>query len=166
VEKQIGTFNTVATKLLEDKGTRLLSYHDMALRNVPLPIGTDPRVLAREGIRARQFIVDIPGDTPLKNLSQVELLKCFNGAMDRAGSELEEGSRKIRSVTKLTNKGFLGEFMHDKGTKWFTLQSHADSFITALGDGAIGALIKKKNHPMIAYYVPLSLNMDNPAHLA
>jgi hypothetical protein len=37
---------------------------------------------------------------------------------------------------------------------------------TALGDGAIGASIKKRNHPMIAYYVPLSLNTDNLAYLA
>jgi hypothetical protein len=33
VEKQIGTFNMAATKLLEDKGTRSLSYHDMAVTN-------------------------------------------------------------------------------------------------------------------------------------
>jgi hypothetical protein len=70
VEKQIETFNTAATKLLEDKSTRLLSYHNMALRNLSLSISTDPRVLARKGIRARQFIVDIPGNTPLKNFSQ------------------------------------------------------------------------------------------------
>jgi hypothetical protein len=85
--------------------------------------------------------------------------------MDRVGSKLREGLRKIRLVTKLTNKGFLGKFMHNKGAKWFTLQNHADSFITALGDKAVGASIKKRNHPIIAYYVPLSLNMDNLAHL-
>jgi hypothetical protein len=85
VEKQMGSFNTVATKLLEEKGPRPISFCDMALKNVALLIGVDPRVLARKGIRARQFIVDISSDFPFKHLSQVELLKCFNGVMDRAG---------------------------------------------------------------------------------
>lgn len=56
--------------------------------------------------------------------------------------------------------------MQDEGAKWFAMQSNADAFISALGDGCTGASIKKRSHPMIAYYVPLTLNTDNPAHMS
>lgn len=166
LEKQLSSFSSAATKVLEDKSKNSPTYRDMVLRNVALPHTTDPRVLAREGIRARQFIVDVPGETPLKNLSQAETLKRFNEAMDIAGSDLEASERRVRSVIKLPNKGFLGEFMRDEGAKWFATPSHADSFIAALGAEGSGASIKKRSHPMIAYYVPLNLNTNNPAHLA
>jgi hypothetical protein len=81
----------------------------MLLRNTPLSHRVDPRVLVREGIRAWQFIVEFPGDTSFKNLSQTEVLRCFNKAMEKVGSDLEKGERKIKSIMKLPNKGFLGK---------------------------------------------------------
>ena len=166
VEKQMSAFSSAATKVIEEKSSAAPSYRDMALRNVTMPHSADPRVLAREGIRARQFIVNLPSDTPLRNLSQAETLKRFNDAMDKAGKDLGIGKRRIRSVTRLPNKGLLGEFMQDEGAKWFAAPNHANKFISALGIEGAGAAVKKRSHPMIAYYVPLSLNTDNPAHLA
>jgi hypothetical protein len=162
VEKQLGTINSTAAKALEERTASPSSYQDMLLRNAPISHGVDPRILAREGIRARQFIVDTLGDSLLKNLNQVEVLKCFNEAMEKAGRDLEERARKIRSVTKLPNKGYLGEFLQDKGAKWFSHSNHADEFITALGLNNTGASIKKCNHLMIAFYVLLNLNTENP----
>jgi hypothetical protein len=166
IEKQLSSFSSAATKVIEEKSGGMPTYRDMALRNAPLPHTADPRVLAREGIRARQFIVDLPGDNALKNLSPAETLKRFNEAMDKAGKDLGAGERRIRSVLKLPNKGILGEFMQDEGAKWFAASNHANEFFTALGAEGVGAAVKKRSHPMIAYYVPLSLNTENPAHLA
>lgn len=166
VEKQVNLIGTAATKALEERTNRPTSYRDALISNVALPHGTDPRILAREGIRLRQFIIDVPADTPLRNMDQAEILKRFNGAMDNIAGDLGENARKIRSVVKLSNKGLLGEFMHDEGAKWFAKQNHADAFVTALGVDCTGASVKKRNHPMIAYYVPLNLNTENPTHLA
>jgi hypothetical protein len=129
VEKNINTLSMVAAKVIEKKVNRPISYRDAALSGVALPHGTNPRILARKGIRLRQFIIDLLGGSSLKNLRQPEVLKRFNEAMDKAAGELGEGARKIRSVFKLNNKGLLGEFMHDDGAKWFAMQSHADAFI-------------------------------------
>jgi hypothetical protein len=166
VEKHINTLSAAAAKAIEEKTSRPLSYREAVISNATVPHGTDPRILAREGIRLRQFIIDIPGDALFKNLGQADILKRFNEAMDKVAGDLGEGIRKVRSVTKLANKGLLGEFMHDDGAKWFASQNHADAFIIALGDEGQGASVKKRNHPMIAYYVPLNLNTENPAHIA
>ena len=78
VAKQLTTISTAATKVVENKGDSPMSYQGMAIKNIPLLHGTDSRVLAREGIRARQFILDIPDNSTLKNFSQAEVLKRFN----------------------------------------------------------------------------------------
>jgi hypothetical protein len=166
VEKQIGSLGTAVTKVLEEKKSSTPTYRDMLLGNAPSCQSVDPRILAREGIRARQFIVDLPADNPLKSLSQFDTLQWFNEAMDKAGKDLGEGEGTIRSVMRLPNKGLLGEFMHDAGAKWFAIPNHADEFLAALGVDGVGAVVKKRSHPMIAYYVPLNLNTSNPAHLA
>ena len=38
-------------------------------------------------------------------------------------------------------------------------------FISAVGKDGDGAQFKKRNHPVIAFYVPLNLNMDSPRHM-
>lgn len=63
------------------------------------------------------------------------------------------------------NKSYLGEFLHDNGARWFNSQDHVNQFIAALGKNGEGASYKRRNHPMIAYYVPLNLNTENPTHL-
>ena len=59
----------------------------------------------------------------------------------------------------------MGEFLCDKGAKWLTQKKHADTFISALGKDGNGAQFKKRNHRVIAYYVPLNLNMDSSKHM-
>jgi hypothetical protein len=56
------------------------------------------RVLAWEGIRSCQFILDIWGDSLFQDLGQAEVLVYLNEAMDKTPRELEESDRKIRLV--------------------------------------------------------------------
>ena len=86
--------------------------------------------------------------------------------MERAEDSPNQGKDRVRSVQRLANKGFLGEFLHDDGAKWFSNQSNADSFLAALGEVGLGASLKKRNHPMIAYFISLTLNPNNPRHIA
>ncbi|KAF8807108.1 hypothetical protein BYT27DRAFT_7287771 [Phlegmacium glaucopus] len=157
VEKQLTALSAM-TKVLEAKIVTATPYKDTVLGHTRAPVGVDLRVVARVGIRARQFIMDFPRDSVMQRASQAEMLQLFNKAMVRAEGEGEVDKRKVWAVEKLANKGFLGEFLHDDRAKWFTQQRHIDAFITALGDDAAGAQLKKRHHPVIAYYVLLNLN--------
>ena len=68
-------------------------------------------------------------------------------------------------MEKLANKEFLGEFLHDEGAKWLTQQEHTDVFIAELGKEGAGAQLKRRNHPVIAYYIPLHLDTNSTGHL-
>ena len=69
-------------------------------------------------------------------------------------------------VERMVNKGLLGEFLTDKGAKWFAQQNNANDFVTALGALGRGLDVRKMNHPMIAYYILLHLNTSNPASIS
>ncbi|KAF8800030.1 hypothetical protein BYT27DRAFT_7217361 [Phlegmacium glaucopus] len=142
VEEQAAAMAALS-KVLKDRINLPTPYRDAVIGQGKAPEGVDPRVIARAGIRARQFIIDFPVDSAMQCCSQAEMLKCFNEAMVNATGEGEAEKRRIRAVEKLANKGFLGEFLHDKEVKWFSQQKHTDTFITALGDKAAGAQLKK-----------------------
>jgi len=166
IDKQLVKFSDATTKTIEDKLKQPVSYRDIASRNVTIPQGTDPRVIAREGIRTRQFVLDFPEDAPIRNLNQEDILKLFNETMELVANELENGTGRIRSVHKMANKSYLGEFLHDNGAKWFAAPDHTKEFLAALGTKGIGASLKRRNHPMIAYFVPLNLNTENLTHIS
>jgi len=73
---------------------------------------------------------------------------------------------KLRSIERLVNKELLGEFLTDKGAKLFAQQDNFNGFITALGSLGKDLTIKKRNHPVIAYYVPLHLNTSNLTNIS
>ncbi|KAF8802344.1 hypothetical protein BYT27DRAFT_7215436 [Phlegmacium glaucopus] len=104
----------------------------------------------------------IAADSGIRELSQSDVAKKFNEAIIGAGGNVM--IHKIRTVERLVNNGILGEFLTDNGAKWLAQQSHADDFIAAFGALGLGTSIKKRNHPIIAYYVLLHLNTSNPAH--
>ncbi|KAF8806037.1 hypothetical protein BYT27DRAFT_7102565 [Phlegmacium glaucopus] len=153
LEKQLATV-TEATKGFVATSAR--SYKDALLKSNQTPVDTDPRILAREGIKARQFLLDFPVDLETRELSQAEVVKRFNEAVVGAGGSAS--MHRIRTVERLANKGLLGEFLTDEGAKWFAQEANFDKFVTALGTLGRGACVKKRNHPIIAYYVPLHLN--------
>jgi hypothetical protein len=51
VEKNINTLSVAAAKVIKKKVNRPISYRDAAISGIALPHGTNPRILAREGIR-------------------------------------------------------------------------------------------------------------------
>ncbi|KAF8813530.1 hypothetical protein BYT27DRAFT_7251054 [Phlegmacium glaucopus] len=162
VEKQFESLSMV-TKGLAAAPSK--SFKDALLGGTPAPgPNINPRILAREGIKARQFLVDFAADSGIRELSQSDVAKKFNEAIVGAGGNTT--IHKIRTVERLVNNRILGEFLTDDGAKWLAQQSHADDFIAAFGALGLGASIKKRSHPIIAYYVPLHLNTSNPAHFA
>ncbi|KAF8152315.1 hypothetical protein B0H34DRAFT_821243 [Crassisporium funariophilum] len=114
------------------------------------PAHTNPRIIAKEGIRARQILIDCPADSIIQKLSQTDILKQFNKALTTTGAGEKEG--KFRTVERLINRGLLGEFTQDKGAKWFR---------SALGTIGEGANIRPRALNVIAYFVPLSFGPTN-----
>ncbi|KAF8797817.1 hypothetical protein BYT27DRAFT_7039091, partial [Phlegmacium glaucopus] len=162
VEKHLATVAAATKGLACTPSTR--TFRDALLSNNTAPVNADPRILAREGIKARQFLVDFPIDSAMRELSQADVTRRFNEAIIEAGGSAT--IHKVRTVERLANKGLLGEFLTEEGAKWFAQRNHFDDFVTALGTQGQGASVKKRNHPVIAYYTPLHLNTNNPAHVA
>ena len=166
IGKQMGNMASTMKKSTEkDTPSPSTGYRDAILRQCSLPEGIDPRIIARVGIRARQFIIDLSAESAMQQLGQTEILDIFNKAVAKVTGEGNSEERKLRTVEKLANKGLLGEFLHDEGAKWLAQQVNADAFISALGKDGNGAQFKKRNHPVIAYYVPLNLNTGSPEHM-
>ena len=157
--------SSIKTSTDKDTVTPSTHYRDAILRQRSLLEGIDPRIVARVGIRAWQFILDFPATSAMQQIGQTEVLAIFNKAMVKATGEGNLEEQKLRTVEKLVNKGFLREFLWDEGAKWLTQQKHADAFISALGKDGGGTQFKKRNHLVITYYVLLNLNTDSPEHL-
>ncbi|KAF8153888.1 hypothetical protein B0H34DRAFT_784004 [Crassisporium funariophilum] len=129
-------------------------YRDALASSAPAHI--NPRIIAKEGIRARQILIDCPADSIIQKLSQTDILKQFNKALTTTGAGEKEG--RFRTVERLSNRGLLGEFTQDEGAKWFRSGTHADDFFTALGTIGEGANIRPRALNVIAYFVPLSFD--------
>jgi len=145
---------TELTKTLSKQIKPTPSYSDI-LSNGPPP-NVNPKVVAREGIKARQFLVDCPPESDIHTKSQTEILKMFNAALTKAGAGAQEG--KIRSVERLRNGGLLGEFGTDEGAKWLNKSTNANEFFTALGNVGNGAKLKPRSHNVIVYFAPLTFD--------
>ena len=46
------------------------SYKDVLLDNLSAPPNMDPRILAREGIKARQILFNLPANSETRELNQ------------------------------------------------------------------------------------------------
>jgi len=139
------------------------SFKDALLDNNSAPLNVDTRILAREGIKAQQILFDLPANSETRELNQGEILKRFNKALTDAGGDA--AGLKFQSVERLVNKGILGEFAMDEGAKWIAQQVNADNFIAALSPPGDGLTVKKRNHLVITYYIPLHLNTGDPSSI-
>jgi len=127
------------------------------------PPTADPKIAAKEGIRARQFLLDLRADCPMRGLSQQEVLKLVNKATVSAGASGKQ--TKIRMVERLTNKGILGEFMHDEGAKWFRNPNNTDDFLEALGTDGRGASVRARMFSVIVFFCPLMFDTEDTDEL-
>jgi len=94
VGKQL-TLMSSTVKTMEDKIKQATSYRDAILGHNKALKGTDPKIVARAGIRARQFVIDFPAGLAMQNLSQTEVLRQFNEALAKAGGENGEEKHRV-----------------------------------------------------------------------
>jgi len=104
-------------KDLTNQAELVLTYRDVLSKRSPA--NASQKLITQESIKAHQFLINCPPESGIHMLSQMEVLQVFNKSLEKAGAGLQE--RKIWAVERLHNKGLLGEFNTDEGTKWFQI---------------------------------------------
>ncbi|KAF8175359.1 hypothetical protein BJ912DRAFT_1064290 [Pholiota molesta] len=148
------TFTGFTTKL----GAKV-TQHVQTLSQATRPLegqAPTPSPYSKEGIRVCQLLVDFPKDSNVHQMSQQEILKAFNVALDK--TEIPKDCGRIRMVKHLSNKGILGEFMTDAAAKWFSTKSNANSFVAALGTTAGGAVVWAQHYHVVVCSMPITAN--------
>ncbi|KAF8801938.1 hypothetical protein BYT27DRAFT_7044513, partial [Phlegmacium glaucopus] len=79
MEKHMATVAAATKGLAGTPSTR--TFRDALLSNNAAPVNADLRILAREGIKAQQFLVDFPIDSGMRELSQIDVTRKFNEAI-------------------------------------------------------------------------------------
>ena len=121
------------------------------------PPHANPRVAAKEGIKARQFLLEGLTNTKFSHTDTTQLKAEFNTILGTLG--LSEG--RIRSVNKIRNGGTLIEMDSDGATAWLTKQENRNGFCSKVGPTVI---FRARIYSLIAFNVPLDIDPENQNH--
>ena len=124
--------------------------------NTPPP-HADPRIAAKEGIKARQFLLEGLASTKFSHTDVFQLKTEFNTILEGLG--LDNG--KVRSINKLRNGGALVEMDTDAATIWMSNMENRTSLCSKIGPTAT---FRSRVHNLIAFNVPLGLNPEDQKH--
>jgi predicted house-cleaning noncanonical NTP pyrophosphatase (MazG superfamily) len=117
----------VVEKAAQQAGNAASSpYRDALTRAVSgAPMDANPRLAAKENIRQRQSLIDLPKGSTLSDCANSVLVSKFAEAMGRATRQ----QHKIRSALKLQNGGILVEMVTDVGAAWLASKANAEAFL-------------------------------------
>ncbi|EDR07525.1 uncharacterized protein LACBIDRAFT_327838 [Laccaria bicolor S238N-H82] len=157
MEKKTAELMEVVEKAAQQAGNTGSSlYRDALVRAVSgAPLDANPRLAAKEGIRQRQLLIDLPKDSRLRECAIMVLVGKFSEAMGKATAN----QHKMRSALKLQNSGVLVEMATDEGTTWLASKPNTGAFLQELGESE--ASFKTRSYNVIAYYVPLNLDTNS-----
>ena len=154
LEKKTVELSEVVEKAAQQAGSAGgAPYRDALIRAVSgAPLDANPRLAAKESIRQRQSLIDLPKGSRLRDCANTVLVGKFSEAMGKATAQ----KHKIRSALKLQNGGILVEMVTDEGAAWLATKTNAEAFLRELGESE--AFFKTRSYNVIAYYVPLNLD--------
>ena len=121
------------------------------------PPHANPRIAAKEGIKARQFLLEGIANTKFSHTDVLQLKAELNNILTGLG--LKDG--KIRSINKLRNGGALLEMDSDDATTWLTVQENRNKFSNKIGPEAV---FRARVHSLIAFNVPLAITPESQSH--
>ena len=124
------------------------------------PSHANPRLAAREGIKARQFLLfDEPGENAMPLQHDLQQLKAH---MNKALRDVGASIGNIRSVIhQREGRGILIEVDSDLLAKWLANKFNRVEFCGRLGTGVT---FKSRAYNIISFNVPLNINPENPVH--
>src|SRR6266481_986303 len=174
-EKTLGNIKAVM-QVVSDSMVKLSEtsskYHDALLCPAAQtgPLSTlhfshfPPRLKAREGIKARQVLVDmasdqVTGQVPLAGESVANL----KGKVNKVLLDSEDMNEyKTRAVTHLWNSGILMELDSNEAVEWFADKDVWKRFLEKFHPAAS---IKPRLYQVIVQFVPLTLRTDREMDL-
>jgi hypothetical protein len=127
-----------------------------SIMNNPPP-HTNPRIAAKEGIKARQFLIEGLIDTKFSHTDVFQLKTEFNTILGGLG--IHNG--KIRSINKIRNDGTLIKMDSEDVMNWMTVQENQTKFCNKLGPSVS---FRTRVHNLIVFIVPLGLSPDDQSH--
>ncbi len=123
------------------------------------PRHVDPRLAAKEGIRARQFMLEgVTKDSKHGEMNNAQLKTDFSGILRELGLE----GKGIRAVNRQRLGGLLIEMESDHATAWLRGEDNAKEFCGKVGPDA---KFRTRTYNLIAYNVPITLDPQNEKHL-
>ena len=124
------------------------------------PQHVDPKLAAKEGIRARQLMLEgIPKDSKYGEMNNAQLKTNLNGILRENGLE----GKGIRVVNRQRLGGLLIEMDNDYATGWLKETDNTKEFCSKIGPDA---KFRTRTHNLIAYNVPIIMDPDNEKHMA
>ena len=121
------------------------------------PPHANPRIAAKEGIKARQFLLEGLADTKFSHTDVFQIKTELNNYLGNLG--LEKG--KIRSINKLRNGGALMEMDSDAATTWMSDQDNRSKFCNKIGPSVV---FRPRVHNLISFNVPIDISPENQQH--
>ena len=123
------------------------------------PTHVNPKLAAREGIRARQFVLLGIKETQYGQHDTQKLKMALNKILREVG--MTEG--KIRSVITQRDDNILIEVDSDHAANWCTNKVNRVEFCTVVGEGVS---FRTRAFNVLAFNVPLTIDPRDPSHCA
>ena len=121
--------------------------------------GINPRLAAKEGIKARQFMLEgVINNAKLSHLTDNQIKDELNRTITQQGFE----GKCIRSATKQRLGGILLEMHNENAAEWVRSPENRDALCATLGPGP---KFRGRTYQMIALNVSLLLDPTNKEHL-
>ena len=121
------------------------------------PAHVNPKVAAREGIKARQFLIQGLKESKFSHLDSFQLKSELNKILPEIG--LLTG--KVRSVVNTRSGGTVIEADSDEVATWLSSSANQGSLCDRLG---AKAEFRGRNFNVIVFNVPLAINPEEEAH--
>ena len=133
------------------------------------PMGTRlaPRLQAREGVRARQVLLDVgmvngSGVDMVRGGSIASLKERLDKALCRCSDGDSPAPHKTRVVSRLQNGGILMELDGTPAVDWFAQDNIWKQFLEGLPPGIV---IKHRNFHVVVHYIPLTFRPEKEVDL-
>ena len=123
------------------------------------PAHANPRVAAREGIKARQFLIEGIKNSKFSHLDTIQLKTELNKIL----SDLDFSQGKIRSATSARGGGTVIEADNDELAAWLSNETNQRRICDSIGSNAE---FRTRIFNIIAFNVPLAINPEASNHKA
>src|ERR1700678_994800 len=121
------------------------------------PAHANPRIAGREGIKARQFLIQGIKESKLSHLDPFQI----KAELKKILPDLGLPSEKIHSVSSSRSGGTVIEADTDEAAVWLSSSINQGRLCQKIGDKAE---FRSRNYNVIVFNVPLAINPEEEGH--